>query len=625
MGNIVFDIETNVPDDKAFEDLGQLAIDTVLIVGFATSSVQSVMSETSFKLFVESPCEEETVFIGHNIIRFDIPVLKRISDIDIYKYGEVKDTLIMSKILYPERQSHSLESWAKDLLGKTKPSLDDLRMRVEFDVIATEKLYHRLESERIRRGIPEHVFKLEYEVAKVIAEQHEHGVYFDKYKAVSLDNFFDTEMKVIDFAVECLNIKVPIPESQLKYPPKVQFKKDGSLSAAMMKYLSNYPVVIWRSPEGKTVVEGTSKSYTLPLAEPLETEQTLKMGSIQLVKDYLMSEGWKPTIWNTKKNSDGSEIKTSPKIYDAAKNICPNLEAMRTPLAKYVTQYYSLRNKRAILNNAGGGGWINNVRVKNESRICADADTLGAITGRFTHRIVANVPRVTSPYGKEMRSLFRATPGYKMVGWDASALEACMEAHFTYPIDNGKYAKELLEGDIHQKNADMLGITRDLAKTFKYAITYGAGVQKLATILGVKFTIADNVRQAFWDGNASLHALRDQLAKQLLGKSSITTIDGREVSCDNAYQSLNRLFQSAGAIVMKYAMVIANRRIKKEGLDAHGLIRYHDEEQWEAREDVAERVGQIGIDSIRQAGLYLKLNVPLKGEYKIGETWADTH
>jgi DNA polymerase I-like protein with 3'-5' exonuclease and polymerase domains len=76
---------------------------------------------------------------------------------------------------------------------------------------------------------------------------------------------------------------------------------------------------------------------------------------------------------------------------------------------------------------------------------------------------------------------------------------------------------------------------------------------------------------------------------------------------------------------MKYAMCLADREIKGLGLDAYGLIRYHDEEQWEARYYIADDIGRIGIESIVNAGKMLRLNVPLTGEYKLGETWAQTH
>jgi DNA polymerase I-like protein with 3'-5' exonuclease and polymerase domains len=72
-------------------------------------------------------------------------------------------------------------------------------------------------------------------------------------------------------------------------------------------------------------------------------------------------------------------------------------------------------------------------------------------------------------------------------------------------------------------------------------------------------------------------------------------------------------------------MIFANKMIKAEFPDAQGLIRYHDEEEWECKPEYAHRVGELGIESIKKAGEYLQLNVPITGEYKVGKTWADVH
>jgi DNA polymerase I-like protein with 3'-5' exonuclease and polymerase domains len=212
-----------------------------------------------------------------------------------------------------------------------------------------------------------------------------------------------------------------------------------------------------------------------------------------------------------------------------------------------------------------------------------------------------------------------------MVGWDASSLEARMEAHYTYAIDDGAYGAELLDGDIHTKNQIALGLpTRAAAKTFKYAVTYGAGADKLAGQFGWSKAHAEDVYQAFWDANPALKELHSRVQKAG-ARGYLVALDRRRIPVDSMHSALNRLLQSAGAITMKYAMCLADKKIKSLGLDAYGLIRYHDEEQWEAREAIADEVGRIGIESIVNAGKMLKLNVPLTGEYKIGDNWASTH
>jgi len=118
---------------------------------------------------------------------------------------------------------------------------------------------------------------------------------------------------------------------------------------------------------------------------------------------------------------------------------------------------------------------VSHKSIRKDGRIPARANSLGTPTARMTHSVIVNVPKADPDvlYGKEMRSLFIARKGYKLVGHDASGLEARMEAHYTFPFDNGEYAKEILEGDIHSKNCILFGLPiekRPLAKGGKYCI-----------------------------------------------------------------------------------------------------------------------------------------------------------
>ena len=66
-----------------------------------------------------------------------------------------------------------------------------------------------------------------------------------------------------------------------------------------------------------------------------------------------------------------------------------------------------------------------------------------------------------------------------MVGADLSGIELRMLAHYLARYDGGRYADILLNGDIHQVNADKIGISRKLVKTVTYAFLYGAGDEKI--------------------------------------------------------------------------------------------------------------------------------------------------
>lgn len=630
---IFLDIETNFPTDKEFSDLGQLAVKEIVCAvirvpppEWSDGDIPAYGIATTAEEFRDlmQPYKGWPV-VGHNIFRFDAPVIKRIWGFDILDGREVYDTLLMSKISEIERSSHSLESYAGET-GFIKHALVDnfaaLVDRCKGDVDLTKYLYFRLVNSKERMDIPDNPYKVEFRVAEIIARQHKRGIHFSKHEAENLFKRISADMEFIRLYLHDHLPPASIPESKLDYPPKKQFNKDGQPSALIQKYVKKYGgSVLKRNPgEGYFAMLPFGKIRDLPMVEAIITKAPLDIDSPNAVKQYLLDRGWRPTIWNRKKNAEGKWENTTPRLWDDNKELCPNILKIGVKGIEKISEYLTLRNRLNVIN-----GWLDNTRVIAEQKICSDADTLGAVTGRFTHKIVANVPRGSSKYGKEIRALFKPKEGYVMVGWDASSLEARMEAHYTYPFDNGEYAKELLEGDIHTKNQTTLSLpTRDKAKTWKYAVTYGASPKKLASTFGWTIAEAEEAYKKFWDANP---ALRSLVAKvQSSGeKGWVRGLDGRPIPVDSKHSALNRLLQSAGAITMKYAMVIADRDVRKMELDAFGLIRYHDEEQWECNKTQADILGKIGIESIRKAGRYLNLNVALDGEYKIGSNWSETH
>ena len=74
---------------------------------------------------------------------------------------------------------------------------------------------------------------------------------------------------------------------------------------------------------------------------------------------------------------------------------------------------------------------------------------------------------------------------------------------------------------------------------------------------------------------------------------------------------------------MKKALVLLNDKLS--GMDAHFVANVHDEWQIEAHESVSQRVGELGVEAIEQAGLDFNLRCGLTGEYQIGDSWSETH
>jgi DNA polymerase I-like protein with 3'-5' exonuclease and polymerase domains len=216
----------------------------------------------------------------------------------------------------------------------------------------------------------------------------------------------------------------------------------------------------------------------------------------------------------------------------------------------------------------------------------------------------------------------------KLVGADASGLELRMLAHY---MRDEKYVKTVVEGsskdgtDVHTKNQQAAGLpTRDHAKTFIYAFLYGAGPAKIGSIVGKGSAEGSKLMARFLKATPALQRLRDKVAKHA-SKGFVPGLDGRKVWVRSEHAALNTLLQSAGAIVMKKALVLLHKRLSCAIIEAHFSANVHDEWQIECSSEDAERVGQMAVQSIRDAGAYYNLRCPLDGEFKVGTTWKDTH
>jgi hypothetical protein len=475
-----------------------------------------------------------------------------------------------------------------------------------------------------------HALEVEQEVARLVQEQVETGVSFDKVSGEMLASALMSKKNELEEKLTKVLPIVTIPEKDLHHPPKIQFLKSGKPSAFLEKYCAKYGWTVEKKGGEWRAVNGTYIKK-LPLVYPLKTVERIQPSQLGKIKEYLLHQGWVPSEWNYSKKT---KERTGPRLTDRkTKEPCPNLKRLDIDWIGLLSEYIQAQSRLSLLRGKTGATGL---LVKcHEGVIGSDADTCGTPTARFKHRGIVNIPRSSSFLGKEFRSLFKAREGYQMVGWDASGLEARMEAHNVYPIDEA-YASTLVEGDsskgtdIHTLNWERLGLKdRDDAKTFKYAITYGARPAKLASSLGVTKTVAEKWYRDFWEVNWGLEALVEQLTTEwrLLGKKYLQGLDGRLITTRKPSALLNSKLQSDGAIVMKHAMIIANGLIRKRFTreEAHGLIRMHDEEQWECLPEFSEEIGLIGVDSIVRAGEYLDLRVPLDGEYSIGNNWSETH
>ena len=267
--------------------------------------------------------------------------------------------------------------------------------------------------------------------------------------------------------------------------------------------------------------------------------------------------------------------------------------------------------------------WIEAVDV-DTGRVHGYVNSNGAVTGRMTHSKpnVAQVPSSHSPYGVESRSCWIASEGYSLVGMDASGLELRMLAHY---MNDEKYTSEILDGDIHTANMLAAGLTdRSQAKTFIYAYLYGAGDEKIGSIVGGGRAEGAALKAKFLENTPSLAVLRADVEKQAM-KGNIEGLDGRRLMIRSSHAALNTLLQSAGAIVMKKALTLLDEYAKLWGIKYRFVGNIHDEIQTEVEIGKENIFGGLAVSCIQAAGIHFNLNCPLDGEYKVGKSWASTH
>ena len=585
MKEVVFDIEANgLKPDKIWcivaKPLGEA------VVSFGPNKIKEGIDYLN----------KADVLIGHNIIGFDIPVISKLHGVDLSKTKVIKDTLVMSRLFNPVRENgHSLKTWGYilNIPKDEKPEDWDtytptMLTYCQRDVVLNEKTYQYLLEEG--EDFDEESIQLEHAVTSVLKEQEDTGFLFNEKEALLLvallkERMFEVEQEVQKvFQPKMVDVKEVFPK----------LKKDGTLSKSGLtaeeyeKIQKNYNV---NHPEFANFSFMRKKL------------QEFNLGSRKQIGEYLTDFGWKPNRF-TPTGQPVVDESSLAKVKDI-------------PEARLIAEFLLLQKRIAQIDS-----WI--LAVDSDSRVHGFVIPNGTITGRMSHRApnMAQVPSASSEYGKECRACWIVKDGYKLLGVDASGLELRMLAHY---MDNKEYTNEVTEGDIHTTNQKLAGLkSRDKAKTFIYALCYGAGDQKLSTILGGNTKDARRIREHFLDNLPSFKKLKNRVGKAAK-RGYLKGLDGRKIFIRNDYAALNSLLQGGGAIVMKRALAMLNTLIKLQTLDAKFVANIHDEWQIEVREDLADFVGQLAVGCIEKAGEYYNMRCPLTGEYKIGGNWSETH
>lgn len=565
----VFDLESN----GLYNEVS--TIHCIVLKDIESNKVIQVGVNEALKLLSEAE-----LIIGHNIIKYDIPVLKKL-------YGfktkaKVFDTLVATRLIwsdltdsdmkrvhtinYPRNlvNRHSLKAWGIRL-GNYKQQIDtdwsvftpEMLEYCVQDVEVTHTLYQKILGQKILGQS----LDIEHAVAELISRQEIYGVMFDKEKATKL---------YAELSSERNNIKKEMEET---------FK----------------PITI------KRVSEKTGKPLKDKVVE-------FNPSSRRQIADRLKTKyDWRPVVFT----NDGL-----PKVDDTV------LNSLDFPEAKLLARYFLLEKRIGML----AEGKQAYLKLEKQGRLHGIVNTNNAVTGRATHMHpnLGQVPAVSVPYGKEFRELFTVPKDKILVGCDVSGLELRLLGHFIAKFDNGDYANVVVNGDIHTENQKLAGLdTRDQSKRFLYAWLYGAGVSKIAEVTGKSNKEAAQVKKRFLNSLPALSKLIKQV--QLSAERGfLIGLDKRHIKVRNSFSALNTLLQGAGAVVCKQWLIEFDKAIKNFK-DVQQVLWVHDEIQIECPKDKAEEVGKLAVECIERTGKHFNLRVPLTGQYKSHTNWSGTH
>ena len=543
--------------------------------------------------------------IFHNGIGYDFPALEKVYPDFHVDRDRVIDTLVLTRLIWTnlsdtdsprvnagkleprQRGSHSLDAWGKRLgvlKGDYGQSTDwsewspELQEYCEQDVAVTLKLWAVISAKEYSAT----AIELEHKVAWIIAEQQRHGFLFDVAKAEKL---------LMHLQVERAKIEADLQTIFDPWYSAVEIKTP--------KRTINY-----KKTDRPSVTAGCP--YTVIKFNTFNPNSRLHISN-RLMAKY----GWTPSSFTP----DGR-----PKVDETILSELPYPEAQQ--IAKSL-----MLQKRIGQLGEGSKAWL--TLVEKDGRIHGSVNTNGAVTGRMTHNYpnVSQTPSVNKPYGKECRELYMVPKGKKLVGVDVSGLELRMLGHFVSRFDGGAYGHEVVNGDIHTVNMMSAGLeSRNQAKSFIYSYLYGAGAAKIGSIIGKGPKQGQKLKTKFLDQTPALAKLIKAVTKAA-ERGYLVGLDKRLLHCRSSHSALNLLLQAAGSAVCKQWAVemdksLTNRNLKHK---CQVVANIHDEHQYECDEDIAELVGELSIQAIKDAGKHFNLKVELDGEAKIGNNWYETH
>lgn len=599
----------------------------------------------------------QEVLVGHNIIRYDLPVIEKILGVKFQ--GRSIDSLVLSWYLYPNRMRHGLEFWG-DTLGVEKPQITDwenLRIedylhRCESDVVINSLLFGKqikylLElydnnHEKINNLINYLCFKLD-----CAREQDEVKCKLDRELInKSLEELYALKTEKIDALVEAMP-KV-FKYRDVNKPAKL-FKKDGSYSSAYYKWfnLLDEHNLDLNSEEGANI-------YTLRV---LVSEEPGNPSSSAQIKDWLYTLGWVPRTFEYRKNSAG-DVNAIAQIY-FEDEVCPSIKELYNiePALENLDMLSLINHRIGIFESF-------NKAMNSEDYVRAE---IGGLTNtlRFKHvKPIVNLPKVFKFYGDKIRgSIISPGEEYTLCGSDMSSLEDTTKQHYMYNFDPEYVIQMRTPGfDPHldigvlagmmtseesdffkdynakkkqnkdyvfsaEENARYYSINekRGKSKTVNFAAVYGAGPPKIAQSTGMELNQAQKLHKTYWDRNKSVKQIANSCRTKVTYQDEeiqmwlYNPISGFWYSLRYEKDKFSTLNQGTGV----YCFDLFVKEVRRRGIKL--MLQYHDEIAFPLlKRDIDITQAKLNA-SIQSVNSLVKLNVPLGISMDFNNNYADIH
>lgn len=507
------------------------------------------------------------LMIGHNLYGYDLECLRR-----MLKYtgsAKIYDSLIVSKLMYPDLQNHplggnSLKDWGKhlgnekiDYKGSWTELTEEMITYCIQDVHVAHDIYIRQQEWLLKNPEYTKIVQLEHMASDVVNLQQRNGFNFDVALAEKLT-----------FELLCFKTDVEDQMRQI-FPDKVHVRFSDKTGKRL-----------------KDKIESFNPGSRKQIAE-------------RLYEKY----GWEaPETENGNPNVDSSV-----------------LGELEYPEAKKLVEYFDVIKLMGQVED-----WFTRASHSRDGKVHGFVNVQGAATGRCTHS-QPNLAQVSSDH--RARALWIPHGGDVLLGSDLSGLELRMLAHYMAPYDGGAYGDVILNGDIHTHNQEKAGLpTRNNAKTFIYGFLYGAGDAKVGKIVNGTSKQGAALKEKFLKELPALAKVKQWVEFQVAKNGTVELVDGRKVPVRSKHAALNTLLQGSGAVVSKYWMILAHRNLAKQfGSRVKQLAYVHDELQFSCPADIADAAGKIITDSAIEAGTRLGIKMPINAEFKVGRNWSETH